>query len=70
MSQTLISTVLVFVSIMWYTVSMIKINQKSYFEVQFKESTNTSSNLLNNNELVDVNYYYEQFSRKGEKEDE
>ena len=50
--------------------SMIKINQKSYFEVQFKESTNTSSNLLNNNELVDVNYYYEQFSRKGEKEDE
>ena len=57
-------------SIFWYYLNMINFNQKSYFEVQFKESTNTSSNLLNNNELVDVNYYYEQFSRKGEKENE
>ncbi len=36
-------------------VSMIKINQKSYFEVQLKAATNTSSNFLINNELVAVN---------------
>ena len=39
--------------------SMIKINQKSYFEVQLKAVTNTSYNFLNINELVAVNYNYE-----------
>ena len=41
--------------------SMIKINQKSYFEVQLKAVTNTSYNFLNINELVAVNYNYEQY---------
>ena len=39
--------------------SMIKINQKSYFEVQLKAVTDTSYNFLNINELVAVNYNYE-----------
>ena len=40
---------------------MINFNQKSYFEVQLKAATNTSYNFLNINELVTVNYNYEQY---------
>ena len=46
---------------------MIKFNQKSYFEVQLKAVTNTSYNFLNINELVAVNYNYEQFRNQTKK---
>ena len=39
--------------------SMIKINQKSYFEVQLKAVTNTSYNFSNINELVAVNLIWQ-----------
>ena len=43
--------------------NMIKINQKSYFEVQLKAVTNTSYNFLNINELVAVNLKWQKYNQ-------
>ena len=46
---------------------MINFNQKSYFEVQEIKQATTSINLININELVAVNYNYEQFRNQTKK---